>query len=156
MKKALIYTSLALTAALALTGCAPDNSVPVQTAVQTTASAEQSVSAPAAEDTEASRLITPDEARELIGQTNVTLLDVRAKYEYDEAHIDGALLLPYDAITAESPELPENNDDTIIVYCRSGRRSAIAADTLSALGYTRIFDLGGIQDWPYETVAGAS
>ena len=156
MKNALIYTSLALTAALALTGCAPDSSAPVRTAVQTTAAAEQTVSAPATEDAAASRLITPDEARELIGQPNVTLLDVRAKYEFDESHIDGALLLPYDAITAESPELPENKDDTIIVYCRSGRRSAIAADALASLGYTRIFDLGGIQDWPYETVAGAS
>ena len=156
MKKALIYTSLTLAAVLAFTGCAPDSSAPAQTAAQTSAAAKQTVSASAAQDAAASRLITPDEARALIGQPGVTLLDVRAKYEYDEAHIDGAVLLPYDAITAESPELPENKDDTIIVYCRSGRRSAIAADTLAVLGYTDIRDLGGIQDWPYETVTSAS
>ena len=56
------------------------------------------------------------------------------------------MLLPYDAIAEGAPGLPENKDDTIIVYCRSGRRSAIAAQTLAQLGYTRILDLGSIKD----------
>jgi rhodanese-related sulfurtransferase len=40
------------------------------------------------------------------------------------------------------------------VYCRTGRRSAIAAETLTGMGYTQVFDLGGIQSWPYDTVKG--
>ncbi len=147
MKRILIYLTLA--AVLALTGCAPNSSAPDETAAATTAAAD-------ADKPAKSRLITPDAARELIGKPNVTLLDVRAKYEFDEAHIDGALLLPYDTITADSPELPADKAATIIIYCRSGRRSAIAADTLEALGYTDVYDLGGIQDWPYETVSSAS
>ena len=168
MKRVLIY--IALAAVLGLTGCAAnDNNAPAKTAAgapaQTAAAAEDTAQAPvkpaetAADESlsaEASRIITPEDARALIGTEGVTLLDVRAKYEYDEAHIEGAVLLPYDTITAASPELPPDKDGAIIVYCRSGRRSAIAADTLAELGYTNVYDLGGIQDWPYETVTNAS
>lgn len=96
--------------------------------------------------------ISPGDAKALIGTDDVTLLDVREQEEYDEGHIDGAVLLPYDTITADSEALPEDKASTVIVYCRSGRRSAIAAETLAGLGYTNVYDLGGIQSWPYETV----
>jgi len=82
----------------------------------------------------------------------VVLLDARTQEEYDEGHIESATLLPYDAIAADSAALPADKDATIIVYCRSGRRSAIAARMLADLGYTRIYDLGGIQSSPYKTV----
>jgi len=136
MKK-LVFAALSLTAALVFAGCAPG---------QTPAGA----SATAAEQTQAVRSISPEEARELIGKPGVVLLDVRTQEEYDEGHIESAALLPYDAITAGSAALPAGKDTTIIVYCRSGRRSAIAAQALADLGYTRIYDLGGIQSWPYE------
>jgi rhodanese-related sulfurtransferase len=84
---------------------------------------------------------------------NVTLLDVRTQEEYDEGHIEGAILLPYDTITASSIGLPADKASAVIVYCRSGRRSAIAAETLLSLGFTNVYDLGGIQSWPYETVS---
>lgn len=98
--------------------------------------------------------IIPEDAKALIGTSGVVLLDVRTKEEFDEAHIDGAALVPYDAIDQNVDKLPEGKDTTIIVYCRSGRRSAIAAETLLGMGYTQVYDLGGIQDWPYETVTG--
>ena len=82
-----------------------------------------------------------------------TVLDVREQSEYDEGHIEGAKLLPYGSITAESAAaiLPAK-DETVLVYCRSGRRSAIAAQALADLGYTAVYDFGGIIDWPYEVV----
>lgn len=132
----LTFAALSLAAALALAGCAPS---------QNPAAAGQT-------QTAAFRSITPEEAHELIGKADVVLLDVRTQEEYDEGHIEGAALLPHDAITADSAALPADKDATLIVYCRTGRRSAIAAQTLSDLGYTKIYDLGGIQSWPYETV----
>ncbi len=97
--------------------------------------------------------ISPADAKKLIGQQGVVLLDVRDPYEYQTAHIAGAVLLPYYAIAEGAPGLPEDKDATIIVYCRSGRRSAVAAKSLAMLGYNNIRDLGALQDWPYDTVS---
>lgn len=100
------------------------------------------------------KTISPEDAKAMIGTEGVVLLDVRTQEEYSEAHIDGAVLLPYDAIEPNADKLPKDKDTTIIVYCRSGRRSAIAAETLIGMGYVNVYDLGGIQGWPYETVTG--
>lgn len=82
------------------------------------------------------------------------LLDVRTEEEFRTGHIQGAVLIPYTEIRARAAsELPDKNA-LILVYCRSGRRSAIAARELVQLGYTRVYDFGGITDWPYATVAG--
>ena len=71
--------------------------------------------------------------------------------EYDEAHIPGAIVIPNTEIEARAEsELPDK-DQMILVYCRSGRRSKLAADILVELGYTNIYEFGGIIDWPYET-----
>ena len=80
------------------------------------------------------------------------LLDVRTLEEYTESRIEGATLIPYDEITARAEsELPDKTA-LILIYCRSGRRSATAAETLVGMGYTNVFDFGGILDWPYDTV----
>ena len=64
--------------------------------------------------------------------------------------IPGAIVVPNELIEdAEIPELPRK-DQLILVYCRSGRRSKIAAEALVELGYTNIKEFGGIIDWPYE------
>jgi rhodanese-related sulfurtransferase len=74
------------------------------------------------------------------------LLDVRTPEEWADGHIDGATLIPLDELeTRAASELPQDAD--IVVYCRSGNRSAQAADYLSGAGYTHIEDMGGIQDW---------
>ena len=100
-----------------------------------------------------SEVITPEEAKEIMNQDgSYVILDVREQDEYDEGHIEGALLLPYTEIEKRAgEELPEK-DQLILVYCRSGRRSAIAAKSLTEMGYTNIKDFGGIIDWPYEVV----
>ncbi len=103
---------------------------------------------------EAYRLMTPAEAKELIAGPGVVLLDVRTDEEYASAHIPGALLLPYDRIDAGTVSVIPAKDSVVVVYCRSGRRSAIAAKALAALGFSHVYDLGGIQDWPYDTVSG--
>lgn len=97
--------------------------------------------------------ITAEEAKEIMDSTeDYVLLDVREQDEFAEGHIEGAVLIPYESIgdRAEN-ELPDK-EQTILVYCRSGRRSAIAAKALAELGYEDVRDFGGIIDWPYETV----
>lgn len=105
-------------------------------------------------ETAASGRITPAKAKELLAtNSSAILLDVRTKDEFAAGHIAKAILLPYDEITATTAAkaIPAK-DTTVVVYCRSGRRSAIAAVTLAKLGYSKVLDLGGIIDWPYETV----
>ena len=95
--------------------------------------------------------ITPEEAKSIMdSQEGYIILDVREQEEYDQGHIPGAILIPYTQIEeAAADQLPEK-DQLILVYCRSGRRSKIAADTLVQMGYTNIKEFGGIIDWPYE------
>ena len=95
--------------------------------------------------------ITAQEAKARMDAGRAAVLDVRTKEEYDEKHIPCALLIPYDMIEKGAPRLLPDKDEEILIYCRSGRRSAIAAKNLPEMGYTRVFDFGGIIDWPYET-----
>ena len=89
-------------------------------------------------------------------EDNYIILDVRTKEEYQEKHIPGAVNLPNETIgTEDIPELPAK-EQLILVYCRSGNRSKQAAKKLSALGYTNIIEIGGINDWTGDTVSGDS
>lgn len=95
--------------------------------------------------------LTAEEAKgRLEANAAAILLDVRTQEEYDGGHIPGAVCLPNEDIQADLP-LPFDKDAEILVYCRSGRRSAEAAEKLAAMGYTNVADFGGILDWPYET-----
>ena len=78
------------------------------------------------------------------------LLDVRTQEEYDEKHIPGAVLIPNTEIAELAETVMPDKDQLILVYCRSGRRSKLAAEALAELGYTNIREFGGIVDWPYE------
>ena len=78
------------------------------------------------------------------------ILDVRTQEEYDQGHIPGAILIPNTEIEARAEQELPDKDQLILVYCRSGRRSKLAADILVSLGYTDIREFGGIIDWPYE------
>jgi len=100
--------------------------------------------------------IAPKAAKEMImSGKDIVLLDVRTREEFASGRIPGSILLPYDQIDASSAALIIGSKDrTVIVYCRTGRRSAIAASTLASLGYGKVFDLGGIGSWPYEIVRG--
>ena len=82
----------------------------------------------------------------------ITILDVRTKEEFDEKHIEGAILIPNEEIGNEPPsQLPDKNAE-ILIYCRSGNRSRQAAEKLISMGYTNVKDFGGINDWSYDTV----
>ena len=96
--------------------------------------------------------ISADEAKAIMdsGQDYV-LLDVRTQEEFDAEHIPGAVLIPHEEITAQASGLLPDKDALILVYCRSGRRSKIAAQALADLGYTNVKEFGGIINWPYET-----
>lgn len=97
--------------------------------------------------------ITPAEAKEIMDDRDgYVILDVRTQEEYDEAHIDGAILIPDYEIADKAESILKDKDQLILVYCRSGRRSKLAAAALVKLGYTNVKEFGGIIDWPYETV----
>ena len=97
--------------------------------------------------------ITPAEAKEIMDtQDGYVILDVRTQEEFDEAHIDGAILIPDYEIADKAESVLKDKDQLLLVYCRSGRRSKLAAEELVKLGYTDVKEFGGIIDWPYETV----
>ena len=81
----------------------------------------------------------------------VVILDVREQHEYDSGHIPGAVLLPVGTIREDTAAAVIDDLDTVVlVYCRSGNRSKTASQTLVDLGYTNIYEFGGINTWPYE------
>ena len=97
--------------------------------------------------------ISGAEAKALMdSESGYVIIDARTQEEYDQGHIPGAILIPeYEIADRAEKELP-NKDQLILVYCRSGRRSKIAAEELVKLGYTNVKEFGGIIDWEYETV----
>lgn len=98
------------------------------------------------------RKITAEQAYEMMNTQEVVIVDVRTQSEYDEGHIQNALLIPNETIGSDPPtNLPDKNA-IILVYCRSGRRSEEAARKLVNLGYVSVYDFGGINDWTYGTV----
>ena len=99
--------------------------------------------------------ITPDAAYRMMRESDdFILLDVRSNEEFLERHIAGAILLPVNELEKRvESELPDKNA-VIIVYCRSGARSANAAKILVEKSYAHVHDMGGIIDWPFETVGG--
>lgn len=96
--------------------------------------------------------ISQEEAKEMMDTQDVIILDVREQDEYDSGHIPSAVLLPVGTIDEETAaEVIPEKDSTVLVYCRSGNRSKTASSTLAELGYTNIYEFGGINTWPYET-----
>ena len=97
--------------------------------------------------------ITSEEAKKMMDQEDsLIIVDVRTQEEYDAGYIEGAVLIPDFDIDTKAESLLPDKDATILVYCRSGRRSAIAAQKLVELGYQNIYDFGGIIDWNYDIV----
>ena len=95
--------------------------------------------------------ITAEEAKQIMDtEEGYIILDTRTQEEYDEGHIPGAIQISHDEIEEKAEGMLPDKDQLILVYCRSGRRSKIAAETLVELGYTNIKEFGGIIDWPYE------
>ena len=96
--------------------------------------------------------ITAEEAKQIMdSEESYIILDVRTQEEYDQGHIPGATQISHEEISEKAEEVLTDKDQLILVYCRSGRRSKLAAEALVELGYTNIKEFGGIIDWPYET-----
>ena len=97
--------------------------------------------------------ISQEEAKRMMDtEEGYIIIDARTEEEFSEGHIEGAILIPeYEIAERAEREIPEK-DTLILVYCRSGRRSKIAADALVQLGYTNVKEFGGIIDWQYEIV----
>ena len=96
--------------------------------------------------------ISQGRAKDMMDTQQVLVLDVREQAEYDGGHIPSALLLPVGTIEEDTAAavIPEK-DTVVLVYCRSGNRSKTAAAALAALGYSHVYEFGGINTWPYGT-----
>ena len=97
--------------------------------------------------------ITAEDAKKIMdsGEEHI-ILDTREQEEFDDGHIPNAILIPYTEIENKAEEMLPDKEKLILVYCRSGRRSKIAAESLAKLGYANVKEFGGIIDWPYEVV----
>ena len=97
--------------------------------------------------------ISQDKAAEMMAEDDGhVIVDVRREDEYAEGHIPGAILIPNESIVDTPPEELPNFDQIILVYCRSGRRSKEAAQKLADMGYTNVYEFGGIITWNGEIV----
>lgn len=112
-------------------------------------------SSPAASDTQkiTYQQISQEEAKRIMDtESDYVIIDSRTDEEFAQGHIKGAIMIPeYEIAQKAEKEIPDKNK-LILVYCRSGRRSKIAAAELVKLGYTNVKEFGGIITWPYEVV----
>lgn len=151
MKKACLLMAL-LMATLLLGACAGIPGGPGASPEGTTVTPAESEGAPAQEGPAAEyRRIAAQQAKEIMDQGGeYILLDVRTQQEFDAGFIPGAILIPdYELAERAEADLP-HKDAVILVYCRSGNRSASSAKTLVGMGYTQVYDFGGIGSWPFE------
>ena len=154
VRKYLTVMGIGIMAAVVLTACAGKKGVSKESSDKGTAPGTSAAEAGSQEMAEYVKL-KPEEAKARIDSGDaIVIVDVRTPEEYGESHIGNAINIPVEDIGAEKPEALPDTDAEIMVYCRSGVRSKQAADKLLGLGYKNIKDIGGIKDWPYETVAG--
>lgn len=157
MKPMIMLLVFSFAAVLGLAGCAKTGSMQKESAtVSTVISGGQSSSSAMSTADDMSgqtyQVITADEAKEMMDKGGVTIVDVRRQEEYDAGHIKDAILIPNESIGDTAPAELTDKDAVILVYCRTGIRAKDASQKLADLGYTNIYDIGGIVDWPYETV----
>jgi len=99
-------------------------------------------------------LVTPRQARDLMrANPGVIILDVRTRQEYQTGYIPGAICMPDNRVKAHAYRVLPNKSALILVYCKGGSRSSSACRTLASMGYTNVYDFGGITSWPYEIVS---
>ena len=92
--------------------------------------------------------ISADQAVEMmLASEEIVILDVRTKEEFTAGHIENAILLPANEIREQAEIILPDKNVTILIYCFSGNRSANVARELAAMGYTNVYDFGGIINW---------
>ena len=98
--------------------------------------------------------ITAEQAKTIMDtEKDYVIIDARTAEEFAEGHIPNAVNLDYEDVEAKAEDMLPDKEQLILVYCRSGRRSKIAAETLENLGYTNVKEFGGVIDWQYEIVS---
>ena len=98
-------------------------------------------------------IISQAQAKDIMdNSTDYVIVDARTSEEFSEGHIKNAINLDYEEVTQKAESLLPDKNQLILIYCRSGRRSKIAAESLCQLGYTNVKEFGGIIDWQYEVV----
>jgi len=116
-------------------------------------SAQSEVQTTTASAAAAYQQITQEKAKEMMqADDGHIIVDVRRQEEYDSGHIPGAILIPNESIGTEQPKELPDLDQVILIYCRSGQRSKVASQKLADMGYTHIYEFGGIIDWTGEVV----
>lgn len=149
-KRTFLILAVILTATMIFTACADKKTDQntSDTKKETTVSAEKETANPVPEGY---RQISQDEAQKMMEtEKDYIILDVRTPEEYAEGHIPGAICISHDSIPTDTiSELPDKNQ-LIMIYCRSGRRSKLAAEQLVSQGYTNIVEFGGVNTWPGE------
>jgi len=136
-----------------ITSTQTSDTIPVTASAETSAVDSTSspvTTAPVTEERPTVHKIDPEEAKTMIDQGNVIIVDVRRSDEFEQGHIPGAILVPNETILTEAATMLPDKNAVILIYCRSGRRSAEAAEKLLSLGYVHVYDFGGILDWPYD------
>lgn len=99
------------------------------------------------------KTITTKEAYDIMNTSvDITIIDVRTNSEYESGHIKNAINIPLDEIENSIDAFVSDKERTILVYCKSGSRSELASEKLLSLGYTNVYNFGGINNWPYEIV----
>ena len=158
-KRVLAAGLFAVVLALVGSGCSATSGTAgggaAQTAPVTASAAEDVMETEGAEDASSEsvyRKISAEDAKERMEAGDVVLLDVRTPEEYAQGYIEGAVLLPDFEIASKAETVLPDKNATILLYCRSGNRSAGAAKKLVEMGYANVYDFGGIIDWPYEVV----
>ena len=132
MKNRIIIIAISMFVVMILVGC--DAEIPAPVALETTSPA----------------VITPSQAMYIMAYRDVIILDVRTPDEFNTGHIPNAILLPVDEIAYAVTGMIPDKEQTILIYCRSGRRSADAANILVNMGYLNVYDFGGIINWTGE------
>ena len=95
--------------------------------------------------------ISQAEAKRIMEEeTGYLIVDVRTEEEYAQGHIPGAVNIPNESITDTKPEQLPDQKQKLLVYCRSGNRSKQASEKLAALGYSNVYEFGGINTWDGE------
>lgn len=97
--------------------------------------------------------LSQDKAHEqLSNDSAIKLVDVRTKEEYRDAHIEGSVNVPLDTLPAKFEKLYPNKEEKIFVICYSGARASDATSFLTRLGYTNVYNIGGVATWRYGLV----
>ena len=153
MKKRITAITAILSTLIVLSACTGTPATTTAAGESTTAAAASTTAAGESTSQKVEYIkITPAEAKELMDTQTVIVLDVRTQEEYDGGHIKDAVLLDSGDVSVKAATVIPDKDATILVYCRSGNRSAAASKQLIEMGYTKVMDFGGIMDWPYEVV----